>query len=313
MHLAFAGREGMRLAWFTWNSANSSVRYGTTSGGPYVTSVSTDSAREYLSGWGFHHVIKVHKLKPNTSYYYSVGSSEGGWSQEFSFQTAPEGDFAFSLSAFGDMGYLDSTRRPLELPPVAGLVRHWSAQYSRNQLEILKDTRQIDFVWNLGDVAYADDSYAHKLFSFDYENTYNGYMDWMQNLSSSMPYMVSVGNHESECHSPSCMTSMSTARNLSNFTAYNARWLSPHTKPSPSLIVTQSMPGGICLRRRVVVLKACGPLGTTGTHTSCLSTARQTGMGQKSSSQGTPMTRLYRQGDSDEMGSTLHGSEQIWR
>merc|ERR1711957_820984 len=38
--------------------------------------------------------------------------------------------------------------------------------------------------------------------------------------------MVSVGNHESECHSPSCDLS-GKAHELSNFSAYNARYHMP--------------------------------------------------------------------------------------
>jgi hypothetical protein len=35
-------------------------------------------------------------------------------------------------------------------------------------------------------------------------------------------------SHESECHSPACVTSLNTwGRPLSNFTAFNARWTMP--------------------------------------------------------------------------------------
>eukprot|EP00299_Pterocystis_sp_00344_P016284 c8169_g1_i1.p2 GENE.c8169_g1_i1~~c8169_g1_i1.p2 ORF type:complete len:268 (-),score=59.97 c8169_g1_i1:39-842(-) len=39
--------------------------------------------------------------------------------------------------------------------------------------------------------------------------------------------MVSVGNHESECHSPICVVEGKYRDNLSNFTAYNHRWKMP--------------------------------------------------------------------------------------
>ena len=49
-------------------------------------------------------------------------------------------------------------------------------------------------------------------------------MNWMQNLTASVPYMVSVGNHESECHSPACLVDGKAAA-LSNFSAYVERAL----------------------------------------------------------------------------------------
>ena len=39
--------------------------------------------------------------------------------------------------------------------------------------------------------------------------------------------MVSVGNHESECHSPACLGSKERSNSLRNFSAYNARWNMP--------------------------------------------------------------------------------------
>jgi hypothetical protein len=65
------------------------------------------------------------------------------------------------------------------------------------------------------------------LFSFTYEDAYNGWMNWMQNLTATRPYMVLPGNHETECHSPYCFF---YGYNLSNFTAFNTRWHMPSTE-----------------------------------------------------------------------------------
>jgi hypothetical protein len=55
------------------------------------------------------------------------------------------------------------------------------------------------------DIGYADDAFLHTPFSFEYENVYNNYMNWMQNITSQKAFMVLPGNHESECHSPACL------------------------------------------------------------------------------------------------------------
>ena len=52
---------------------------------------------------------------------------------------------------------------------------------------------------------YIDDAFAHDPMHFVYEEAYNGYLNWLQNLTATMPYMVSPGNHESECHIAQCL------------------------------------------------------------------------------------------------------------
>lgn len=81
-----------------------------------------------------------------------------------------------------------------------------------------------------GDVGYADDSFAHAnkcALEFCYESVYDNYMEWMENVTDSKPYMVAAGNHESECHSPACLASSDIKESLRNFTAYNVRWAMP--------------------------------------------------------------------------------------
>jgi hypothetical protein len=67
----------------------------------------------------------------------------------------------------------------------------------------------------------------HDKSGFEYENVYNAWMEWIANISSSLPYMVTVGNHESECHSPACLSSPRIIRATKNFSAYNKRFRMP--------------------------------------------------------------------------------------
>ena len=48
----------------------------------------------------------------------------------------------------------------------------------------------LDFVWHLGDISYADDAMLHDPLGFAYEKTYNDYMDWMQPIVEQKPYQV---------------------------------------------------------------------------------------------------------------------------
>eukprot|EP00493_Phyllostaurus_siculus_P003740 UN03755 len=120
------------------------------------------------------------------------------------------------------MGWLGADERP-SLVDCCGLKSNWSASFSRQVLEDWKNEKSIDFVWHLGDIGYADDAFGKEsadAVKFLYEKVYNGYMDWIQNLTTTLPYMVSPGNHESECHSPNCIVNFFHGEALKNFTAY---------------------------------------------------------------------------------------------
>jgi len=104
------------------------------------------------------------------------------------------------------------------------LRKKWSATVSRNRLEAIKD--DLDLVWIVGDISYADDAFSHDLMGFGYENTFNNFANWMENVSATRPFMVSPGNHESECHSPGCILS-GKSDSLRNFSAFTTRYHMP--------------------------------------------------------------------------------------
>ena len=202
IHIAMAGKDGMRISWYTEETTKSSVvKYG-------IASVDENSiegiAETYLDDWGSHHTVLLPSLKRNTRYIYSVGgSSTDGtdmiMSDVFSFATVPEDSDTSNdirLSVFGDMGYLDSTARPMGILGSKTMAGNWSATYSRELMESWKDNNEIDMVWHVGDVGYADDAVFHTLktaVQFEYEEAYNGYMNWIQNITAVMPYHVVPG------------------------------------------------------------------------------------------------------------------------
>lgn len=231
VHLSFGSTNdegfttGYVVGWFTQDSRESFVQFGLSP--DKLDQLGVGSSSNYAANYGYHHAAPMDKLAPSTQYYYRVGDPKQEMSQVFSFKSPPQNTSdSFSVSIFGDMGWLDSDHRPMIIS-VFGLQKKWSATLTRNIMEQLKDAGKIDFVWHLGDVGYADDSFAHSPVHFTYEDAYNGFMNWMQNISSAMPYMVAAGNHESECHSPACFVEHSLGKSISNFTAYNKRWHMP--------------------------------------------------------------------------------------
>ncbi|CAM9507751.1 unnamed protein product, partial [Phaeothamnion confervicola] len=137
------------------------------------------------------------------------------WSPTRSFRTAPDsalwkgGDRAVRMAVFGDMG-----------------IVHAGHTFERLQTMVTKGS--IDFMWQLGDIAYADDDFLQAPFSFGYEDKWDLFMTRIEDVTGAeAAYMVLPGNHEAECHSPACWMSVAKLQALSNFTAYNNRFRMP--------------------------------------------------------------------------------------
>ena len=219
IHLALASSggvdapfDGMAVSWSTGLAAVNptvfwSLAPGVVAGASGVSAVGAERTSHILAN--YHHHAAITGLPTNTTIFYRLGNNATyASSKEWSFQTAPGNDAGFRVSIFGDLAYGTSG----------------NAVASRRRLEALKDGDRFDWVWHLGDVAYADDAFLHATASFTYEERYNAFMNDMQNVSATRPYMVCPGNHESECHSPACLTSSTFRNALSNFSAFNARW-----------------------------------------------------------------------------------------
>lgn len=183
VHIALAGSDAdgnsnsMSVTWSTvTQTATSVVKFGTTSG--KYTSTASGVSRSYYET--FHNHVTLGALSPDTTYYYIVGDETGGWSSEYSFRSAPlsanlRGNFSFAV--FGDLGYVNG-------------------EASNNYLKSIKD--QIKFVAHAGDVGYADDSFLHVgcATKFCYEDSFDTYMNSVEEWASKLPYMVAPGNHE---------------------------------------------------------------------------------------------------------------------
>jgi len=221
VHIALAGIGEMTVSWATSIKTDSSTCiYGTE-----FEQQASGTQTFLLLQW--HHHVKLTHLKPSVRYNYKCGDHAGGWSEAFSFKTGPDPSMAnhkfqdntpgsFSASVFGDWGYGTNGNAVDTRAALEDLVRPPS-----------NDRAALELIWHLGDIAYADDAFLHDITGFEYENIYNAWMNWIQNMSSAIPYMVAAGNHESECHSPACVATALYREALHNFSAYNTRWRMP--------------------------------------------------------------------------------------
>ncbi|GLD98246.1 hypothetical protein PINS_up006943 [Pythium insidiosum] len=220
IHLAFAGEAAgtaMTVSWATFQMVpDSAVWIGTTASN-LVRRADVRVAQESYYSDEKYSLFQNHAtltgLKPNTKYFYKVGSAQDSTavSDVASFTTAraANDNSAFDIAVYGDLGF--------------GAKGEQTTEY----LNTLSD--KLSFVYHVGDISYADDDFLDpkQALGFFYEEVYNKWMNSMTPLMSSVPYMVTVGNHEAECHSPKCLVSTYKKDRLGNYTAYNARFKMP--------------------------------------------------------------------------------------
>lgn len=226
IHLALAGDFGMSIVWQTECGGESIVAYGTQSGALNLLA-SGEHGSTYIES--FSHTVVLEELAPAATYYYRVADDP----TERSFRAAPVNGTDVSFAVFGDLGLVggDVTRAYL-----AGLVGGDVTRASHLSGGLAAKTPDIDLVWHMGDVAYADNAFIESLkcsVTFCYEDSWDSYLNAMEPVASRVPYMVGVGNHEGECHSPACIVSGKLAQ-LGNFTAYNARFRMPSAESGGS-------------------------------------------------------------------------------
>ncbi|KAE8878346.1 hypothetical protein PF008_g27732 [Phytophthora fragariae] len=220
LHLAFAGREagtGMAISWTTFKlDSEPTVWLGRTEAKLKVVADATIETKSYYKDddyelYSYHAVVSG--LKANTKYFYKVGNAKNkhyrSGVSSFTTARAAGDESSFIVAVYGDMGADDNS--------VA----------TNKYVNSLVD--EVDFVYHLGDISYADNAFltAKNVFGFYYEQVYNKFMNSMTNVMRQMAYMVLVGNHEAECHSPTCLLSKSKKDQLGNYLAFNSRFRMP--------------------------------------------------------------------------------------
>jgi len=158
----------------------------TTTGYEYTYDVGT------IVPWsGWIHYVKLTGLQTSTTYYYICGSSnEGdGYSTEFNFTTRSAQPQPIIVAVLGDQG---------TAIPAGFLVTD----------QMVDDHRKTNFdmILHCGDIAYAGVDCCDEI-----ESIWDLWFDQVEPLTSIIPYMTTVGNHES----------------YFNFTSYDSRFRMP--------------------------------------------------------------------------------------
>jgi hypothetical protein len=59
--------------------------------------------------------------------------------------------------------------------------------FRRFSARAVAEAGELDMIWHVGDIGSIDDAFAHDPLRFVYEEAYNGYMNWLSNLTAAMP------------------------------------------------------------------------------------------------------------------------------
>ena len=188
-HIALAGDGEMRIS-FKLNSSDPQTCTYSWAGRANVTSAPS-TVRGYFPGRGFYHHVLLSSLPYSTHVAYACA---GGALFTF-LSPPPTATFTpFSMAVFGDWGYLGSAERGPSLP-VGGLSTNWSAVPLRELMEGLAVNNSVQMVLHAGDIGYYDDCFGEDLLKFCYENVADAWFNWIQNVSSAVPFLVACGNH----------------------------------------------------------------------------------------------------------------------
>jgi len=122
---------------------------------------------------GYWHVVTVRNLTPDTLYHYRVSGDSGGWSQDFTFRTAPSSPKNFTFVVCGD------SRQALPYP--FGNLDGW-----REVVSAIANDSDISFLLFTGDMCYDGTT----------EPYWNDWFSITQQIGAYMPIMPAIGNHE---------------------------------------------------------------------------------------------------------------------
>lgn len=211
VHIAIAGASSMTVSWQIIGAERpGKITFWEEDEDRHRQTIVAETKCTYY-GSGFHYHATLDNLKPGTKYSYQI---QGALQVRTFMSPAPSTHSNVTVAVVADWGY-----GPLEY-----------ADETLLRLRLLKNTTNL--ILHAGDISYADNAFGRPESSplvEGYEYVQNGFMTVLESVASEVPYMVAVGNHESECHSPLCLAQHALGDGLRNFTAYNCRWKMPNS------------------------------------------------------------------------------------
>lgn len=194
VHLSLASsREELVVMFVTRDPIKSYVRYGLddnqldsmveASSFTYGRSDMCDHPANSSQGWrepGYMHTAAMKNMESGKTYYYKVGSNEGGWSKVFHF-ISNDGDATETHAfLFGDMGTSAPYGTCLWTQPESQKTVKWLAR------DLDELGQKPSFISHIGDISYAR----------GYAWLWDLFFTQIEPVASRAPYHVCIGNHE---------------------------------------------------------------------------------------------------------------------
>ena len=154
----------MRIVWQTSAAPRARlVEYGETD---QLGLVATATRATYAYETGNISEATLYRLKPDTTYFYRVGSATDGYSPIRKFRTASVNPSEFIFTAYGDHGISPESVKNVE-----------NVVFEKPAFHLL-----------LGDISYANGN----------QPIWDKYLAQIEPMTSQIPFMIALGNHENE-------------------------------------------------------------------------------------------------------------------
>jgi phosphodiesterase/alkaline phosphatase D-like protein len=158
----------------------------------------------YPTSRTFSNAVTLTGLKPGTTYYYRITSTNSSVEHFFS-PRVPGDKTPFSIVATPDLGVYgadgftikgDQTKRDM-IPQIDPSLNHSTID------RLAQTVNDYEFVLHPGDLAYADDWFEKPKNVLDGKNAFEAILEQfyaqLAPIAGRKPYMVSPGNHEVAC------------------------------------------------------------------------------------------------------------------
>lgn len=208
LRLAYAGSDGMVVSWNTLCKLEQpTVKWGTSP--DQLDSVATSNVSvTYQTSTTYNNHVSIGGLEQDQLYYYQPEYSNASSPYTFRTSRPTSNHEPFEVAVVVDLGTMGND----------GLTTHVGtgaanplAPGETNTIQSVDSAKSgFDFLWHIGDIAYADYWLKEEIQGFlpnttlaegaqVYERILNDFYDEMSAITATKPYMVGPGNHEANC------------------------------------------------------------------------------------------------------------------
>ena len=190
------------MGWNTYQQLNETcVHYGSSSD-DLSSKVCSTGSTTYKTSRTWANAVILSDLKPATTYYYKIDSTNSSVDHFLSPRTAGDKtpfnlDIVIDLGVYGANGFTAKSTKKDTIPYVQPELNHSTIGRLAQTID------DYEIILHPGDFAYADDWFLKLPNLLDgteaYQSILEQFYDQLAPIASRKPYMASPGNHEADC------------------------------------------------------------------------------------------------------------------